>query len=56
MLRGEGTEDLIEEADLDGTGRSSTGLTAVFDTITGVERIVQLSAIDCDLVAETRLQ
>src|SRR5271154_2874325 len=31
MLRGEGAENLVEKANFDGTGSSSTGLTAVFD-------------------------
>ena len=52
MLRGEGAENLIEEADLDGAGGAGAGLAAVFDACRGVEGVVELLAVDGDVVAE----
>jgi len=56
MLRRKGAENLVEKANFDGAGSSSTGLAAVFDAISCVEGVVQLFAIDGYLVAEAYLE
>jgi hypothetical protein len=53
LLRREGAEDLVEEANLDRTGGAGAELAAVFDLVARVESIVQLFPVYGDFVSET---
>ena len=52
LLRWEGAKDLIEDADLDGTGGCSGGGVAVLQFTAACEVAIKLGAIDGDFIAE----